>query len=66
VSVVLLALRGHIGRDDVVLAVLTLPVLLISWQVGARSFRRISQARYDALVIALLLGAATVALLQVW
>jgi uncharacterized membrane protein YfcA len=66
VSVVLLALRGHIGRDDVVLAVLTLPVLLISWQVGARSFHRISQARYDALVIALLLGAATVALVQVW
>jgi uncharacterized membrane protein YfcA len=66
VSVVLLALRGHIDRDDVELAVLAIPVLLVSWQVGAHSFRRISQDRYDAIVVALLLGAATVAMFQAW
>jgi uncharacterized protein len=66
VSVVLLAWRGHIGRDDVVLALLTLPVLLLSWRVGARSFTRVSQSRYDTIVIALLLGAAAVAMLRAW
>jgi uncharacterized membrane protein YfcA len=59
VSVVLLAVRHHIDREDVVVAVAALPILLVSWTIGASSFRRLSQRRYDAIVVALLLAAAT-------
>lgn len=64
VSVALLAIRGHITPDDVVVAAFALPVMLVTWQIGARSFARISQSRYDILVVTLLLGVAAVALFQ--
>jgi hypothetical protein len=59
ISVVLLALRDHIGRDDVAVAVFALPFLAASWVVGASSFGRLTQRRYDTIVVGLLLAAAT-------
>jgi hypothetical protein len=58
ISVVLLSARGHVRREDVFVALAALPVLLVSWSIGARSFRRLTQTHYDALVVVLLLAAA--------
>jgi len=38
----------------------------VSWQLGALSFARVSQQRYDSIVVTLLLGAAAVALVKAW
>jgi uncharacterized membrane protein YfcA len=61
-SVVLLAARGHVHRDDVFMALAALPLLALSWLLGARSFRRLSQRHYDSLVVGLLLAVAAVGL----
>jgi uncharacterized membrane protein YfcA len=60
IGVVLLSVRGHVDRADVLVALAALPVLLVSWTIGARSFRRLTQTHYDALVVVLLLVAAGV------
>jgi uncharacterized membrane protein YfcA len=60
ISVGLLSVRGHVDRADVLVALAALPVLLVSWTIGARSFRRLTQTHYDALVVVLLLVAAGV------
>jgi uncharacterized membrane protein YfcA len=61
VSIVLLTAFGHVGRAELLVALAALPVLGVSWSVGNRSFRRLTQRHYDGLVVTLLLAAATVA-----
>ena len=64
VSVVLLAVRGFVDRTDVLVSIAALPILLASWSVGAHSFGRLSQSRYERLVVLLLLAAAAVGLVH--
>jgi uncharacterized membrane protein YfcA len=64
VSVLLLSLRGHVDRADVLVALASLPILFISWSFGARSFQRLAQHHYDRLVVALLLAASLVGLVR--
>jgi hypothetical protein len=59
-SLVLLALFGHISRADVAVALVCLPLLLATWRLGARTFHRFDQRRYDRAIVALLLAAALV------
>jgi uncharacterized membrane protein YfcA len=61
-SVALLAIRGHVGWDDVLMALAALPLLALAWTLGAHSFQRLSQRHYDSLVVALLLTVAAVGL----
>jgi hypothetical protein len=58
ISVLLLAWRDHIGRDDIAVAALAFPFLAVSWLIGASSFGRLTQRRYDVFVVVLLLAAA--------
>jgi uncharacterized membrane protein YfcA len=64
ISVVLLALRGHIDVEDVVVALIAVPVMFGSWSIGARYFHRLTQSRYDALVVVLLLVAAGIGIVR--
>jgi uncharacterized membrane protein YfcA len=61
-SVALLAVRGHVGGDDVLVALAALPLLALSWMLGAHSFSRLSQRHYQSLIVALLLAVAAVGL----
>jgi hypothetical protein len=48
----------------VAVALIAVPVMFGSWTIGARSFTRLSQSRYDLLVVALLLAAAGVGIVR--
>jgi uncharacterized membrane protein YfcA len=61
VGVVLLAARGHIHRDDVLVAIVAMPVLLFAWRLGAGWFTTLTQLRFDRLVVVLLIAAAATA-----
>lgn len=64
VGTMLLALRGHIDGAHVIVALAALPVMLAAWRLGASSFTRISQRRYESLVAWLLLASAAAAFVR--
>jgi uncharacterized membrane protein YfcA len=64
ISVLLLALRGHIDDEDVLVALVAVPVMFLSWAIGAHSFARLSQSRYELLVVSLLLTSAGVGIIR--
>ena len=64
VSTALLALRGHIDRGDAFVALAALPVMLATWRLGAMSFTRISQRRYETMIASLLFASAVTAFVR--